>query len=161
MKKFILTLLTVAGLATEVYAQERIIGGTSVDWEIHKLHKIFIINEKIIQDNTIYSFIIGVNYSRDTTSCVSRERQTIDTSSMITECLGDARFFFSILFNVTTFSLSVHNIHNLIRELRKGSLVTPEKQNQDTTIYKSLSVNRLYKYHQIRIEADAAALIRG
>lgn len=31
MKKFILTLLTVAGLATEVYAQERIIGDTSVD----------------------------------------------------------------------------------------------------------------------------------
>lgn len=57
--------------------------------------------------------------------------------------------------------MSVHNIHNLIRELRKGSLVTPEKQNQDTTTYKSLSVNRLYKYHQIRIEAEVAALIRG
>lgn len=57
--------------------------------------------------------------------------------------------------------MSVHNIHKLIRELRKGSLVTQEKQNQDTTTYKSLSVNRLYKYHQIRIEAEAAALIRG
>ena len=31
MKKFILILLTIAGLATEVYAQERIVGGTSVD----------------------------------------------------------------------------------------------------------------------------------
>lgn len=31
MKKFILILLTIAGLASEVYAQERIIGGTSVD----------------------------------------------------------------------------------------------------------------------------------
>lgn len=57
--------------------------------------------------------------------------------------------------------MSVHNIHKLIRELRKGPLVTPEKQNQDTTIYKSLSINRLYKQHQIRIEAEAAALIRG
>lgn len=31
MKKFILILLTVAGLASEMYAQKRIVGGTSVD----------------------------------------------------------------------------------------------------------------------------------